>query len=115
MLCNQNDMAKQIKINIKNEYEWLSDTDVQKTYNMALGDYLLIKYPSDNNRPAVENVELDFVALQWLYKRMVDILGRAGGINVTSYKENGLSWTYASSNIDPVLVAEIMPKASVPR
>lgn len=115
MSCNKSDTIDRIKQNIKGEYEWLSDEDVQKTYNMALGDYLLIKYPSDNNRPSVDEVVLDFVAVQWLYKRMVDILGRAGGINVTSYKENGLSWTYAGSNIDPVLVAEIMPKASVPR
>lgn len=108
-------MVEQIKTNIKIEYEWLSDEDVQKTYDMALSDYLLIKYPSDNNRPSVDNVVLDFVTTQWLYKRMVDILSRGGGLNVTSYKENGLSWTYAGSNIDPVLVASLMPKASVPR
>lgn len=108
-------MSEQIRTNIKTEYAWLSDEEVRKTYDMALSDYLLIKYPSDNNRPTVDNVELDFVATQWLYKRMVDILSRAGGSNVTSYKENGLSWTYAGSNIDPTLVAMLMPKASVPR
>ena len=46
---------------------------------------------------------------------MVDILGRAGGISLTSYKENGLSLNYGGSYIDPELRAEIMPKASVPR
>lgn len=108
-------MSERIRTNIKTEYAWLSDEEVRKTYDMALSDYLLIKYPSDNNRPTVDSVELDFVATQWLYKRMVDILSRAGGSNVTSYKENGLSWTYAGSNIDPTLVAMLMPKASVPR
>ena len=50
-----------------------------------------------------------------IYKRMLDILGRAGGISLTSYKENGLSFTYAGSYVDPQLVALITPKASVPR
>ena len=106
---------EQIKVNIRLENEWLSDEEIDKTFDMALSDYLLIKYPSDNNRPTRDKVEFDFVTTQWIYKRMVDILGRAGGLNVTSYRENGLSWTYASSNIDPVLVAQLMPKASVPR
>lgn len=115
MNCKRNQMVERIKINIRQEFDWLSDDEIQKTYDMALGDYLLIKYPSDNNRPSVNDVVLDFVTTQWLYKRMVDILGRAGGLNAVSYRENGLSWTYAGSNIDPALATEIMPKASVPR
>lgn len=81
---------------------------------MALSDYLLIKYPSDNNRPLPENIPDSFVISQWLYKRMIDILERAG-LNLKSYSENGLKFEYASANIDPVLVAELMPKAGVPK
>ena len=103
----------ELKYQIKQKYN-LEDEDVDTTFNMALGDYLLIKYPSDNNRPKVSEVALDFVALQWLYKRMIDILERAG-LSLKGYSENGLSFTYADGNIDPVLVAEIMPKAGVPR
>ena len=82
---------------------------------MALSDYMAIKYPSENNRPKVENLAIDFFISQWIYKRMVDILGRAGGISLTAYKENDLNFTYGGSYIDPQLVAEIMPKAGVPR
>lgn len=81
---------------------------------MALSDYLLIKYPSDNNRPTAETLVYDFVVTQWIYKRMMDILERAG-VGLKKYSENGLSFEYADGNIDPVLVAQIMPRAGVPR
>jgi hypothetical protein len=81
---------------------------------MAVSDYLAIKYPSDNNRPSIESLNYDFFNTQWIYKRMIDILERAG-MNLKSYSENGLKFEYASGNIDPVLVAQLMPKASVPK
>lgn len=115
MSCDQNKMVVQIKANIKQKYSWLTDNEIQTCYKMALGDYVTIKYPSDNNRPKLEDVKFDFFNTDWIYKRMLDILGRAGGISLTSYKENGLSFTYAGSYIDPQLVALITPKASVPR
>lgn len=104
-----------VKQNIKKTYSWLTEDEVERTYNMALSDYMALRYPSGNNRPSVDNIDFDFFNAQWIYKRMVDILGRAGGISLTSYKENGLSLNYGASYIDPELKAEIMPKASVPR
>lgn len=104
-----------VKQNLKREYSYLDEKDVERIYNMALSDYVMLRYPSGNNRPNVDNVGFDFYNAQWIYKRMVDILGRAGGISLTSYKENGLSLNYGGSYIDPELRAEIMPKASVPR
>ena len=114
MSCNQNQQS-QTKANIKTKYSWLKDEEVQICYNMALSDYMAIKYPSETTRPSVDNITIDFFVSQWIYKRMVDILGRAGGISLTSYKENDLNLTYGGSYIDPQLVAEIMPKAGVPR
>lgn len=115
MSCNRNNLVEKIKLNVKQEFSYLSDEDIDKTFDMALSDYLMIKYPSDNKRPLKSEIVIDFIISQWIYKRMVDILSRAGGLNVTSYKENGLSWTYAGSNIDPILVSEILPKVGVPR
>lgn len=114
MSCNQNQQS-QTKANIKTKYSWLKDEEVQICYNMALSDYMAIKYPSETTRPSVDNITIDFFVSQWIYKRMVDILGRAGGISLTSYKENDLNLTYGGSYIDPQLAAEIMPKAGVPR
>lgn len=113
MSCQCNERVAQIKTQIKEKYN-LDDEAVDIAYNMALSDYLLIKYPSDNNRPSAEQLTYDFVTTQWLYKRMMDILERAG-LNLKGYSENGLSFTYADGNIDPVLVAQIMPRAGVPR
>lgn len=75
----------------------------------------MLRYPSTNNRPPIDKLELDFYISQWILDRMEDILGREGATNVTSYKENGISFTFSSSYIDSHLVAQIMPKGSVPK
>ena len=111
----QNQQAEQIKAQVRQKYDYLSLEEINTCYNLALSDYVRLTYPSSNNRPAIEKLDIDFYTSQWIYARMLDILGRAGGTNVTAYKENGISFTYASSYIDPSLVAQIMPKASVPR
>lgn len=91
-----------------------TESIIEQCYNQALTDYLLIKYPSDNNRPRVDDLVYDFICINWLSARMQDILDRFGCKNATSYKENGISLTFASSYIDKNLVSMIMPKASVP-
>lgn len=111
----QNQQTEQIKAQVMQKYDYLSFEEVNTCYNLALGDFVRLTYPSSNNRPAIDKLDIDFYTAQWIYARMLDILGRAGGTNVTAYKENGISFTYASSYIDPSLVAQIMPKASVPR
>lgn len=105
----------QVKANIKQTYSWLTDDEIEKCYDMAVSDYMAIRYPSQNSRPSVDKLNFDFFNSQWVYKRMIDILGRAGGISLTSYRENNLNLTYGGSFIDPQLVAEIMPKVGVPR
>lgn len=114
METNQQELDK-VKSNIKKTYSWLSVEEINQCFDMALADYLAIKYPSSNGRPTIDKLNFDFFNSQWIYKRMIDILGRAGGISVTSYRENNLNLTYGGSLIDPQLVAEIMPKAGVPR
>lgn len=111
----QNQQAEQIKLQIRQKYDYLSLEEINTCYNLALSDFVRLTYPSTNNRPAIDKIDIDFYTSQWIYARMLDILGRAGGTSVTAYKENGISFTYASSYIDPSLVAQIMPKASVPR
>ena len=111
----QNQQAEQIKAQVKQKYDYLSFEEINTCYNLALSDFVRLTYPSSNNRPEIDKIDIDFYTSQWIYARMLDILGRAGGTNVTAYKENGISFTYASSYIDPSLVAQIMPKASVPR
>lgn len=114
MSC-QNNLSEQIKLKILSKYDYLQPEEVDTCYDKSLADYLRIKYPSDNNRPKPENVELNFMTTQWILARMEDILERAGGTNVTAYKENGISFTYGASYIDPSLVLQLMPKAGIPK
>ena len=111
----QNQQAEQIKAQVRQKYDYLSFEEIDTCYKLALSDFVRLKYPSDNNRPSIDKLDIDFYISQWIYARMLDILSRAGGTSMTAYKENGISFTYASSYIDPNLVAQIMPKASVPR
>ena len=115
MSCQDNKQQEQIKQKFHAKYDYLTPMEISVCFDTALKDYVLLRYPSLNNRPKVENIEFDFYVSQWILDRMEDILGRAGGTNVTSYRENGVSFTYASSYIDPHLVAQIMPKGSVPK
>ena len=110
-----NKLINQVKENIQTTYSWLSEEEIDLCYNMALSDYIAIRYPSNNGRPKVEDVKFDFFNSQWIYKRMIDILSRAGGISLSAYRENNLNLTYGGSFIDPQLVAEIMPRAGVPK
>lgn len=110
-----NSQVEQVKSRIRQQYDYLSSEEIDTCYDLALSDFVRLTYPSSNNRPAIDKLDIDFYTSQWIYARMLDILGRAGGTNVTAYKENGISFTYASSYIDPSLVSQIMPKASVPK
>ncbi len=107
--------ASEIKERLKNKYDYLTDSEVEDLYLMSVSDYLMIRYPSTNNRPDIADLTLDFSTSNWIYKRMLDILGRAGGTSLTAYKENDLSLTYGASYIDPELYSEIMPQAGVPK
>lgn len=111
----RNKLAEQVKKQIQTTYSWLDDEEINACYDLAYADYIRYKYPSKNHNKDVKNLEIDFVISQWIYARMIDILGRAGGISVTAYRENNLNLTYGASYIDPQLVAQIMPNAGVPR
>lgn len=114
MSCNRS-QKEQIKTQIRQTYSWFTDEQLNSCYDMALSDYLTIRYPSENNRPSPEGLTIDFFISQWIYKRMIDIFGRAGGLSLTAYKENNLNFSYGASYIDPELYSLITPKAGVPR
>lgn len=114
-MSNHKVLSEQVKLIIKDRYGYLQDEEIDSMYNIALGDYLRYKFPSANSKYIVDSFELDFTSSQWLVARIIDILGRAGGLSVEAYKENGLSLSYGASYIDPNLVMQIMPQAGIPR
>lgn len=109
------ELQEQVIGSVSEKYSYLEQEDLEKAFNFALADYILLKYPTENNRPDRELLEITFVVEQWILQRVEDILSRGGATNVTAYRENGISWTYASSYIDKSLASLITPKASTPQ
>lgn len=112
--CNQKSVD-QIKTTIQKSYSYLKDAEVDAMFDMAVADYLRLKYPSMNSKVTKDTLVYDFTITQWIIARIIDILGRAGGLSVTAYRENNLNLTYGASYIDPELRKQIMPRAGVPR
>ena len=115
MTSKEQTQIQQIKCQTAKRYG-LDETQADEVFDIALGDYLLIKYPCDANRPTPDDLVYDFVVLRWLSARMYDICDRAGiPRGVTRYSENNLSYEFSNSGIDNALVAMLMPKGAVPK
>ena len=112
--CNQKS-AEKIKTTILRKYSYLGDDEVDMLFDRAVGDYLRLKYPSMNNSISKDTLVYDFTISQWIVDRIIDIVERAGASNLTSYRENGLSFSFGSSYIDPELRKQIMPRVGVPK
>lgn len=110
------ELIQKAKNDLAIKFPYLNECERDSCFEMALGDYLRLKYPSENNRPTPETLTYTFSIVTWIYARMLDICGRVGvPMGVKRYSENNLSFEYASGNIDSSLVSQIMPKAGVPR
>lgn len=110
----QSQQAEQIKLQIKRKYDHLSFEEVSECYFNALSDFVFRRYPSSNNRPPLDKIELDFYEMQKVKDRMEEILDMVGGKNVQVYKENGITFQYYDKGYSLAL-SNIMPKASAPR
>lgn len=110
-MCNE---GQEIINRIQSEYDMTYDS-VYNLYRSAKADYLMRKYPSDNNRPSLSSFSEDEVIENWIYDRMKDIISRVGGQNLKKYSENGMTFEYGDSGIDSSLVKKILPKAGVPK
>lgn len=105
----------QVIAQLKRKYEHMSDEDIAFAFDIALTQYVFVKYPSMNNRPNIEDIEFDFYLSHLLFMIVEETINRAGGSNVVAYKENGMSWTYATDGLSDYIRSLIMPQASVPR
>lgn len=112
--CNQKSVD-QIKATIQERYSYLQEGEIDAMFDMAVADYLRLKYPSMNSTVTNDTLVYDFTISQWIIARMIDILDRSGGSNLTAYSENGLKFSYGASFIDPELRKQIMPRVGVPK
>ena len=108
--------VQQAKANLQQRYAWLTNGEIDEAYEIALWDFIVHRYPSENGRPNEDTLVYDSFTVNRIKVRMIDILSRAGGINAVAYKENGIDIKYGASYIDPNWIASLgLPKVGVPR
>lgn len=116
MTSQEQARVQEAKAQIQQKHPWLQSGEIEEAYEIALVDYIRFLYPSANGRPTPETLEYDFMAVNRIKVRMLDILSRAGGINAVAYKENGIDIKYGASYVDPNWVISLgCPKVGVPR
>lgn len=115
MTSQEQARIQEAKAKILGSYPWLQSSEVDEAYDIALHDYIAHRYPSENGRPTAETLTYDYFTVDRIKVRMRDILSRAGGLNVTAYKENNLDIKYGASYIDANWIASLgLPKVGVP-
>lgn len=116
MTSQEQARVQEAKAKVQQSYPWLQSGEIDEAYEIALWDYIVYRYPSENGRPTEQTLTYDYFTVNRIKVRMIDILSRAGGINATAYKENGIDIKYGASYIDPNWIMSLgLPKAGVPR
>lgn len=116
MTSQEQARVQETKAQIQQKYQWLQSGEIDEAYEIALVDFIMYSYPSANGRPTAETLVYDFITVNRIKVRMLDILSRAGGINAVAYKENGIDIKYGASYVDPNWVVSLgCPKVGVPK
>ena len=104
-----------IKCQLKKKYPSLNDVDCERAFDLAVADYLIKKYPSENNRPTPETLLYDFVTVQCLYKILAYLSGASGiPVGVKEYSENSLKFVFDTSVLANYFDFGL-PKAAIPK
>ena len=116
MTSQEQARVQEAKANLQQRYPWLTNGEIDEAYEIALWDFIVHRYPSENGRPNEETLVYDPFTVNRIKVRMIDILSRAGGINAVAYKENGIDIKYGASYVDPNWIASLgLPRVGVPR
>lgn len=98
---------EQVINNIRINYSYFTDGQLDILYDEALYDYLTLTFPYNKSIIDVPTANLrDFL---WVQKRMVDIIERLGVSSVVSYKENNMSYDFGNVGISKALLDAIIP------
>jgi hypothetical protein len=105
--------ALAVRQSIANAYPYFSVTEIADLYDIALFDYLTLRFPYDRSITDVPiGDERDYV---WIRQRMVEIIERSGFSSAVAYSENGLSIRFDNSYMSKGLASKIIPKVGVPK
>lgn len=93
-----------LKVEIKSKYEHLSDREVDLFINKAKAIAIDQLYPNDLS---INYLNFDWTNPRfdmWLLDCVDELVERVGISSVTSYKENGMSWTFDRAGVSQALL-----------
>ena len=93
-----------LKVEIKSKYEYLSDREVDLFINKAKAIAIDQLYPNDLS---INYLTFDWTNPRfdmWLLDCVDELVERVGISSVTSYRENGMSWTFDRAGVSPALL-----------
>ena len=93
-----------LKVEIKSKYEYLSDREVDLFINKAKAIAIDQLYPNDLS---INYLTFDWTNPRfdmWLLDCVDELVERIGISSVTSYRENGMSWTFDRAGVSQSLL-----------
>ena len=93
-----------LKVEIKSKYEYLSDREVDLLINKAKAIAIDQLYPNDLS---INYLTFDWTNPRfdmWLLDCVDELVERVGISSVTSYRENGMSWTFDRAGVSQALL-----------
>lgn len=93
-----------LKVEIKSKYQHLSDGEVDLFINRAKAIAIDQLYPNDLS---INYLSFDWTNPRfdmWLLDCVDELVERVGISSVTSYRENGMSWTFDRAGVSQALL-----------
>ena len=93
-----------LKVEVKNKYSYLEDREVAMFINRAKAIAIDQLYPNDLS---INYLTFDWTNPRfdmWLLDCVDELVERVGISSVTSYKENGMSWTFDRAGVSQALL-----------
>lgn len=104
-----------IKVVVKTKYSHLSDADIDLFINKAKAIAIDQLYPNDLS---INYLTFDWTNPRfdmWLLDCVDELVERVGISSVTSYKENGMSWTFDRAGVSQALLDRLPRNVGIVR
>lgn len=89
-------------------YQLIIDDLIETSQFMALS----LRYPYMED---YTNISVPSKYTNWQYRCCIELYKLAGKEGITSYSENGLSWSRLSDGLPKSLLEEIIPRVGIPK
>lgn len=97
----------------QSKYAHLKPQDIGLLYDMAIDQYINLKYPfRDNLSDSLINESLKHHPT-WCLRRIEEMIQMDGLNNLVGYSENGVSWKFGKEGISQSLIDEIVGEAFI--